>query len=314
MVGNSLFKFEVEQRILDVAGVKVGGQPGELPTVLIGSIFYSGQEIVSDENKGFFNKEKAEALIGKLEKLSNLTSNPFMLDVYGSTEEAFIKYLDFVADTTKVPILLNAFSPELRISAAKHADEIGLAKRVIYNSIQKDAKSEELEEIRNLGIKAAVILAYDPCDDALNETASGRLDILKEVLLLSEKAGIENVFFDTAMPAFGIGIGAATRAVYLVKEQYGDEGVVGIHTSNSAGTCNWVKDNFSEETRKACDASQNAIMPILGADWIMFGPLESADQIFPAVAAIDTYIVTATAELGINPAEEGNHPIFKLMG
>jgi len=308
-----VFKFEREQKILDVSGVKVGGQPGELPTVLIGSIFYSGQDIVLDENKGLFDKAKCEALVKKLESLSDLTTNPFMLDITGPTEEAFIRYIDFVADNTGAPFLINAFSPSLRISAARHAIEIGLADRVIYNSIQKDAKDEELEAIRNLGIKAATILAYDPHDESLNASASGRLDILKEILPLSEKAGIEKAFLDTAMPAFGTGIGAATRAIYLVKEEYGDRCAVGTHTSNATGTCSWVKANLSAEDRRACDASQNAIMPILGADWIMFGPVETADYIFPAVATIDTYIITATAELGINPAVEGMHPIFKLL-
>jgi len=158
-----------------------------------------------------------------------------------------------------------------------------------------------------------VILGYDPNDESLNARASGRLDILKEILPLSEKAGIEKAFFDTAMPAFGVGIGAAARAIYLVKEEFGDRCAVGTHISNATGTCTWVKDNLSAEDRTACDASQNAIMPILGADWIMFGPLEIADYIFQAVATIDTYIITATAELGINPAVEGMHPIFKLM-
>ena len=309
-----MFKFEREQKIFDVAGVKVGGQPGELPTVLIGSIFYPGQDIVLNENKGLFDKGKGEALIKKLESLSDLTTNPFMLDISGVTEEAFFSYIDFVADITVAPFLINAFSSTLRISAARHAVEIGLADRVIYNSIQKDAKDEELEAIRNLGIKAATILAYNPHDESVNASASGRLDILKEILPLSEKAGIEKAFLDTAMPAFGIGIGAATKATYLVKEEYGDRGAVGTGPGNVTDTCGWVKANFPKEIRRACDASQNAIMPILGADWIMFGPVESADYIFPAVAVIDTYIITATAELGINPALEGVHPIFKLIG
>ena len=304
-----MFKFEREQKIFDIAGVKVGGQPGELPTVLIGSIFYSGQEIISDEKKGIFDKGKCETLINKLESLSELTTNPFMLDIPAATEEAFVKYIDYVADVTEVPFLIDVFSPTLKISAAKHTVEIGLAERAVYNSIQKETTDEELEAIRNLGLKSAVLLAYD----AQDESASGRLNTIRDILSMSEKAGIEKDFFDTAIPAFGIGIGAATRALHLIKENYGDRGVVGVHTANVTDTCNWAKKNLSEEVRRACDASQNAIMAVLGADWIMFGPVESADYIFPAIAIIDTYIITATAELGINPAQEGKHPIFKLM-
>jgi tetrahydromethanopterin S-methyltransferase subunit H len=51
----------------------------------------------------------------------------------------------------------------------------------------------------------------------------------------------------------------------------------------------------------------------MGADWIMIGPIEFAEFLFPTIAVIDTYILTATAEIGTKPLEEGNHPLFKLM-
>ncbi|MEM5818410.1 MAG: tetrahydromethanopterin S-methyltransferase subunit H, partial [Desulfitobacterium hafniense] len=46
-----MFKFTAQQHVYDINGVKVGGQPGEYPTVLIGSIFYRGHKIVSDGQK-----------------------------------------------------------------------------------------------------------------------------------------------------------------------------------------------------------------------------------------------------------------------
>ena len=39
-----MFKFQKEQEIVNIAGVKIGGQPGELPTVLAGTIFYDKHE------------------------------------------------------------------------------------------------------------------------------------------------------------------------------------------------------------------------------------------------------------------------------
>lgn len=38
--GLKMFKFQKEQEIANIAGIKVGGQPGELPTVLAGTIFF----------------------------------------------------------------------------------------------------------------------------------------------------------------------------------------------------------------------------------------------------------------------------------
>mgnify|MGYP000436244217 CR=1 FL=1 len=40
----SMFRFRKEQMVFDIAGVKVGGDVGENPTVMIGSIFYKGDK------------------------------------------------------------------------------------------------------------------------------------------------------------------------------------------------------------------------------------------------------------------------------
>ena len=53
-----LLRFERKQETCEIAGVKVGGQPGENPTVLVGTIFYEGQKIVEDPVKGFFDRRK----------------------------------------------------------------------------------------------------------------------------------------------------------------------------------------------------------------------------------------------------------------
>ena len=44
-----MLRFDKEQLVIDVAGMKMGGQPGEYPTVLAGTIFYGGHNIISDE-------------------------------------------------------------------------------------------------------------------------------------------------------------------------------------------------------------------------------------------------------------------------
>ncbi|MGB4679462.1 MAG: tetrahydromethanopterin S-methyltransferase subunit H, partial [Methanothrix sp.] len=41
-----MFRFKNGQSIVNVAGVRFGGQPGLLPTVLCGTIFYQGHRIV----------------------------------------------------------------------------------------------------------------------------------------------------------------------------------------------------------------------------------------------------------------------------
>ena len=58
-----MFRFDKEQVVFDFAGVKMGGQPGEYPTVLAGTIFYGGHNIISDELTGDFDKSRAETLV-----------------------------------------------------------------------------------------------------------------------------------------------------------------------------------------------------------------------------------------------------------
>ena len=82
-------RFTTEQKVYDIAKVKVGGQPGELPTFIIGSIFWLGQPMVQDANKGIFNPAEAEKIINTMQTQSDMTGVPFALDVVGTTEEAF---------------------------------------------------------------------------------------------------------------------------------------------------------------------------------------------------------------------------------
>ena len=68
-----MFKFDKEQEVFDFAGVKMGGQPGEYPTVLAGTIFYGGHNILNDELTGDFDKDRAEQLVNDMASISDVT-------------------------------------------------------------------------------------------------------------------------------------------------------------------------------------------------------------------------------------------------
>jgi tetrahydromethanopterin S-methyltransferase subunit H len=52
-----MFRFDKEQMVIEFAGAKFGGQPGEYPTALSGTIFYARHKIVEDAKKGIFDKK-----------------------------------------------------------------------------------------------------------------------------------------------------------------------------------------------------------------------------------------------------------------
>lgn len=301
-----MFKFNTEQKVYEIGRIKIGGQPGELPTVLIGSIFWLGQKMVSDANKGLFDAKQAEDLINKMEVLSDVTGVPFVLDIVGTTAAAFEKYLDFVAKVTEAPFLLDAMSPRTRMQSAEIVKNTGLQDRCIYNSFYKGVREVEAEKVKECGITASIVLADNPQDNSLE----GRMQVLEEALALASKGGITKPLIDTAIPAFEPEMGTAVRAIPKIKEKYGYP--TGVGTGNVVTTMGWVKAKFEKPFRKGTRTATNAIMQTLGANWLMFGPAEQSDYVFPAVAIVDAYVASAMGDLGIRPLHE-QHPIYKIF-
>ena len=52
-----MFSFTKEQEILDISGIKIGGQPGLYPTVLFGGLFFKGDPDFSMEKKQLQNNQ-----------------------------------------------------------------------------------------------------------------------------------------------------------------------------------------------------------------------------------------------------------------
>jgi tetrahydromethanopterin S-methyltransferase subunit H len=300
------FKFNTEQKVYDLGRVKVGGQPGELPTFLIGSIFWLGQKMVQDANKGIFDAKVAEQIINTCETQSDITGVPFALDIVGTTEAAFEKYIDFVPKHTDAPLMLDAMSPRTRMAAATLAKKMGLADKCLYNSVYKGVTDAELANLKDSGIKMSIVLADDPKDTTLE----GKMKVIVEALELADKGGITKPLIDTAIPAFEPDMGTAVRTIPIMKEKYGHP--TGLGSGNVVTTMGWVKANVAKEFRPGCRTATNSIMQVAGANWLMIGPAEQAEWIFPAVAVTDAYIASAAGDLGTRPLEE-THPIYKMF-
>jgi len=87
---------------------------------------------------------------------------------------------------------------------------------------------------------------------------------------------------------------------------------VGLGTGNVVTTMGWVKANIAKEFRKGSVTATNSIMQMSGANYLMFGPAEQAEWVFPAAAVTDIYIASAAADLGTRPLTD-NHPIYKAF-
>src|SRR4030066_1388944 len=232
-----MLKFNTAQKVYEIGKAKVGGQPGELPTFLIGSIFWLGQKMVQDANKGIFDAKEAENIINKMQMWSDVTGVPFAFDIVGTTEDAFSKYIPFVADHSEAPLMLDAMSPKTRMAASDMAKKMGLQDRCIYNSVYKGVNDIELAKLKESGIKMSIVLADNPKDNSLD----GKMKVLEEALAMADKGGITKPLIDTAIPAFAPDMGTAVRAIHFIKEKFGHP--TGLGTGNVVTTRGWVKAN-----------------------------------------------------------------------
>jgi tetrahydromethanopterin S-methyltransferase subunit H len=192
------------------------------------------------------------------------------------------------------------------MAAAEMVKKMGLQDNCLYNSVYKGVTDFELAKLKESGIRMSIVLADNPKDNSLD----GKMKILEEALAMADKGGITKPLIDTAIPAFAPDMGTAVRAIPKIKEKFGHP--TGLGTGNVVTTMGWVKANFAKEFRKGCVTATNAIMQVMGANWLMFGPAEQADWVFPAVAIVDTYVSSAMSDLDIRPLEE-THPIFKVF-
>jgi len=268
--------------VYEIGGVRIGGAPWENPPVLVGSIFYHRHKVVKDEKNGEFDKTAAEELIKTVEELSNKTRIPAMLDVVSSSPNAIVKYIDFVSSITKMPIMLDALSIETMRAAFQFVKDVGLNDRVIFNSLNAKSKDEEFSLLQEFNIKSSVLLLY----------TERVVDIdvrLKNLELLLDKAknyGIEKVLIDTFVidvPS----LSAAIRTLIEIKSKYGLPCGAGAHNAISSQRKSF-KERFGIDGTKACELASNLTTIALGADFLLYGPIESAVEIFPATYTVYT--------------------------
>jgi tetrahydromethanopterin S-methyltransferase subunit H len=305
-----LFRFERKQEIFDIGGIRIGGQPGELPTVLVGSIFHEGHKIVKDRFSGVFDKMEAERLINVQEEMSDKTGVPCMLDVVGENSKALIKYIEFIANITDSPLLINGPSAPIRIETANYVREAGLQERVVYNSINYILNEWEIKAIKETKVKAAIIQAFNPRNPYPNgmiqilKGASGKEGLVAKAL----RAGIEKPLL--LMPVLDVpSISFAAHGIYLAKENLGlptgsaPIGVVG----------KWSKIKGLENNAKiACRSGALALIQTMGANFIIYGSIAKAKYIFPICAMIDAIIAYHARNLGIKPLVK-THPLYNIL-
>jgi len=307
-----LLRFEAEQQIFDIGNHKVGGQPGQLPAVLIGNIFYKGMPEVHNHEKGEFNIQAVLRWISIAEELSEKTGVPHFLDVMASHPTAMKKYILFVAEKSSGVFLIDGSTVETRAAGLKTVKDHGLQKRAVFNAISPQTARGELEMIRKCRVTAAVLMAQNDLD----YSPGGRVAILKGaegqkgLIRTASDAGVSKILVDTIV--FDIpSIASAVEAVKLVKDELGYP--AGCSPANATFDWKLVQDKALRRGFGAYNASAHTVAQMCGANFLIYGPLKQARNIIPACAMTDAIIAYHSSKLYGTTPLVANHPLYKIF-
>jgi tetrahydromethanopterin S-methyltransferase subunit H len=310
--------FTRPQPPVTIGDVTLGGQLGEYPTCMIGSMFYKGHKIVKDHVMATFDVDEATKQLRVMELIARETGASMIVDVVGESADALVKYCQFIADATEskqTPFLMDGLTDEIRVPAMKALVDAGLRDRLVYNSIEPKVKDETIEAIKACGIRHAVLLSFD----STMLLPSQKLKLLhgwddkagmKEGLLAKAKrAGVEQCIIDVAvldMPSIGI----AARTIIDVRESTGLP--AGCAPSNAIFECAGIK-KYGDDARVTSLVAASTFLASSGASFVLFGPIKNARQVTLAVANADAFHAYAGRRIDkVKPVSE-NHPLFKLF-
>ena len=296
--------YDVEQKVVKVGDVVLGGRTGEYPTVLMGSLFFNGHRIVKDADKGEFDEDAAQALIKREGELSRSTGNPRIIDVIGESTQALLRYIEFAARTTDAPLLLDSPFQKVRMEAVRELAGSELMNRIIYNSIAEDYTEEELACLKECGVKHAVVLAF-------SKRAMRPKDMLRlledRLLPAADRAGIRNLLVDVGVLDVP-GVGWASEAVREVKDKFGLP--AGCAPANALYQWRAKSKKWKEFT--GASAAVLTVPQCFGADFLMYGSLANAPWVYPACAATDGLLAYRARLHGVRTLVE-EHPLYRIF-
>jgi tetrahydromethanopterin S-methyltransferase subunit H len=302
-----MFRLQSEQKIFDIAGIKVGGQPGENPPLMIASMFHNKDRLLEDRKSGTFDKKRAVELIRKQEELSSSTGIPGMVAMVANTPEEAKVYIDFFLETTNMPFGIDMWVAEKRAKATEYVSKLGVQDKFLYNSItpwDKDIKGQ-VARLKDLGIKHVVIQAFDDQD----QTPAGRLKSLESILEQGADS-FETIIVDTSvmnLPSTSFSL-IANR---MIKEKHG----LPCGGAYSNGTHMWKesKESWGLDGFRAMDAVAQGMSSALWSDFNFYGPIVTASRIFPAVATAHILLSTLVYDETHEITDNSDLPIRKLF-
>lgn len=296
-----MFRFQREQVSFDVSGTMFGGQPGRRAPVMIGSVYYPGHSIVLDRKAGKVDIEKLEERVSRAEDCARGFQQGHGCMAYLDHVDAVHGLLSSLSDASCGPIFIDSPDPRVKLKALEEAESMGVSSRVIYNSLHVGSPPEEWSSLVEHGVDSSVVMAFDPGD----LTVKGRIYLLdnggrllrKGLLDTAEEFGIKRPLIDLAATSFDQSAGSALRALTVAKAKWGLPSGMALHNTVETWSPFQEMDDEGKKLFRYVDTAAVTVAMMSGADWVMYGALESSQRVLHAAAFTSGVMAQAVEDI-----------------
>ncbi|GEM_PF-840945 len=282
-----MYRFQREQRSFEIGNATFGGQPGG-KSVMVGSVFHPRHSLLTDPRSGEVDGDALQQKIEAAERSAAALEQPHALMACIEHAGAAHALLGQLADRSEAAIFIDSPSMGPKLAAMAAAEEMGISSRMVYNGLHIESPDEEWQALEEHGADTAVLLAFDPGEMSVK----GRIYMLdnggritrRGLIDKAEAHGVKRPLIDMAATSYQQNAGASLRALTVAKAKWGLP--CGLALRNTVET--WPPfadmDEGERKTFLHVDSSTVALSMAAGADWFMYGPIESAERMLHTAA------------------------------
>lgn len=248
--------------------------------VIVGSMFYEGDDLILDAAEGAIDESKAVERIDKTQKLSEEYGIPFTIDLEIPSIKSASNIISLVGKSTDTSLWISSFTEEMRLEACKIALNKGLRDRIYYSTLNYMSNEQEFEAVADMGVKS-ILQIFNP----ENPYPEGYLSKAEQLLQLAEKAGIktsEIILLPTVLDFGSIPIALST--IPSLKEKY----ELPVCVPSIGPVYKWAKQ-YSPNTRRFLLASTLTYTLSANADLIHIGTIKRSFIAFPVVSLVNKF-------------------------
>lgn len=245
--------------------------------VIIGSMFYQGDDLLIDAEEGIIDESKVVERIEKTQRLSEKYGIPFIIDVEIPSIKSAKQIIQSVSKNTDKPFWISSFNEEMRLKACEIALQEGMKERIYYSTLNYMSGEDEFRAVADMGVRP-VVQVFNP----ENPYPEGYYSKAEELMKMAEKTGVATehaVLLPTVLDFGSIPIALST--IPSLKEKYS----LPICIPSIGPVYKWAED-YAPNTRRLLLAATLTYTAQSNADIIHIGTVKRAFIAFPVISLL----------------------------